>query len=360
MYQTSTPGLHQVELEELKFISVISRVSDSAVSYDLIIIFGSNSTDSALHYDRNASMTTLHYDDRKDMIVLIHCTVIATSLFRDRLESANEKGTFLSTFPVKTRSRDIITNLHCAVIVAIIVENCTALRSQRGLAVHNCVQPHVRHSRTLWTQQRWRLQVITVPIPGNILSNPSKPESNSEQHTSEWRSMFDKSTSSWRWFSKKVNYTIRKDGLPVFPKFKRSKKRALTSFIRVEFLGDHAGKSSRFNKIDVPFEVFTRVFFAIWNMHGAEPAFRLFQDANLESLPIYFMNEYKTQETQPESFRIKYWTDEHKRDAISKRKYLKVDLGCTSEKPCEGLIDKNGRFIEHKIVGREVEEKKDS
>ncbi|KAJ3768765.1 hypothetical protein FB446DRAFT_791995 [Lentinula raphanica] len=206
--------------------------------------------------------------------------------------------------------------------------------------------------------------VYSVPTPGNLLFTPSqtKPESNSEQYTSKSDSMDDRSTS--------FSYKLRSDGkFPVFPNYDPSLKKKQVAFFRVEFIGDHAGEpTTRGHKAtSIPSAVFSSVFFAIWKENDRKPAFEQFEKANLESLPIHFENSYKAGgrtrkllgcfiwcqgPATDKSFRIRYWTDVHPRND-PKREYLKVDLGCTLEEPCEGLIDIGaGQFIEHRVVSR--------
>ncbi|KAJ3977078.1 hypothetical protein EV361DRAFT_864171 [Lentinula raphanica] len=143
-------------------------------------------------------------------------------------------------------------------------------------------------------------------------------------------------------------------------------KKKQVAVIRVEFIGDHAGEpTTRGHKASIPSAVFSSVFFAIWKENDRKPAFEQFEKANLESLPIHFENSYKAGgrtrkllgcfiwcqgPTTDKSFRIRYWTDVHPN---IDPEYLKVDLGCTLEEPCEGLIDIGaGQFIEHRVVSR--------
>ncbi|KAJ3741080.1 hypothetical protein EV360DRAFT_76759 [Lentinula raphanica] len=190
--------------------------------------------------------------------------------------------------------------------------------------------------------------VYSVPTPGNLLFTPSqtKPESNSEQYTLKSDSMDDGSTS--------FSYKLRSDGkFPVFPNHDQSLKKKQVAFIHVKFIGDHAGEpTTGGHKATIE--------------NDRKPAFEQFEKANLESLPIHFENSYKAGvrtrkllgcfiwwgPATDKSFRIRYWTDVHP-IIDPKREYLKVDLGCTSEEPCEGLIDIGaGQFIEHRVVSR--------
>ncbi|KAJ3768876.1 hypothetical protein FB446DRAFT_749996 [Lentinula raphanica] len=195
--------------------------------------------------------------------------------------------------------------------------------------------------------------VYAVPIPGNILSGPSKSEPNSEQHTSKSESLFKKLTSPMRWFSSTIEFDRNEHGTPIFRTVDKSKPRTVTSYIKVEIIGEHAAERSKPPipiPIHIPDAVSMRIFMAIWNKHGHQRAFKKFRDANSESLPIYYMNSYKGE--PEEQFGLRYWTSEHV-NFEKWDKYVKVDLGCTPEKPCEGLIDKEGVFITHEVVSRE-------